>query len=687
MKINRTCKCMVVLMGGLFFFHLPAAAASAEKQLQSGIEAYQKNDTDKALDYFIDVLMNGNSEQVAQANKYIDAIHNKIGGIKQPVEVDVSFPDQPVQTILNKTEEWENQANQSAQNAVDALNTMPQTLTEQIEQRQLANYTQQGMQPVTDTQAAVLDNAAVLATQADNGAATAQTDLNAIASQYNQQVQQAGAVTPQVTEDMNRLANDYQLQDAASNQIGTPSVQPTQNATYFTPNLSPAVHAEHTFSSSAEPVGEPGASAQNDTSNSSQFTDLTSPAAVDARNLYVAQKLQSMRDATIAKLSNQKGIHLYLRPDGRPDAIDVDEGVLFHANAFRPEAFGTLNDIFELLALTQGTRYIILPAGSYTDDVTLSGIRQAMALKSYLTKRGISQGKLQYNMGLVDEEVPTQFSNLKGLSVVFDYDADFPTRMLENADQETAPLLSMAIVPQCHAIDRSLGEAYAIDFSVLDTVNSIDHWTLQVVEHGRNGTYYIVRQLEGFSPVYHQILWNGRKGIIGPELPCGKYTLVLTAVDTMGKKNVLRRRVVVKCAGAAVMGSCETGTCTKKKVSDGTQAVLNYKSSRLWKKPNRRMCVSKTCVAAEAEAPQASTPEAKVEEKEETQTQSSATATYTKTQTVRNVVVDDTSAQTGVLSSSEDTGYAPLPADAGGYAAADEGQYSSSSYEEEYTTY
>ena len=136
---------MLVLTSSLLMAGIPVVAASADKQLQKGIEAYRQNDTDQALEYFIDVLMDGNNEQVAQANKYIDAIHNKIGGIKQPVEVDISFPDQPVQTILNKKDAWvlqaedvQNQADQAAQYAIDALNTMPQTLTEQIEEAEIS---------------------------------------------------------------------------------------------------------------------------------------------------------------------------------------------------------------------------------------------------------------------------------------------------------------------------------------------------------------------------------------------------------------------------------------------------------------------------------------------------------------------------------------------------------------------
>ena len=817
---------MLVITSGLLVAGVSAKAASADKQLQKGIEAYQQNDPDQALDYFIDVLMNGDNEQVAQANRYIDAIHNKMGGIKQPVEVDVSFPDQPVQTVLTTTDTWarqsaqnvqnlSNQANQTAQNAINSMNAAPRSLTEQIEQRQLANYSQQGVQPVNTARSTVLDSAVVVSKQANqqvNQAGQQMSQYGQQANQYGQQVLQNGqqqvnqygqqvnqygqqvlqngqqqlnqygqqvnqygqqvlqngqqqvnqygqqavgqvqsAAQPYV-DDMHRFANDYQLENPgfqsavpASYQVMPAATQPVvaqqtvygapvtyttaaapvstatgDQAGYITPNLSPAAFAERSLGgfTAADDFGSsvfPTASSQSyqqpqvvtipkDTTiyskntvtlpvgaDGSAFTDLTAPAAVEARNLYTSQKLQSMRDSAISALTAEKGVHLYLRPDGRPDAIDVDNGVLFQGNSFRTEAFGTLNNIYDLLALTQGTRYIILPAGSYTDDVTLSGIRQAMALKSYLTKRGISQGKLYYNMGLVDQEVPTQFSNLKGLSIVFDYDANLPTRMLENAENETTPLLSMAIVPQCHAIDRSLGEAYAIDFSVLDTVNPINNWTLQVVQHGRNGNYYIVRQLEGFGPVYHQILWNGRKGIIGPELPCGKYTLVLTGVDTLGNKKVLRRRVVVKCAGADVMGSCQSSTCSKKTKSSGKVKGFSYKAARLWKKPGRVMYCASGCGSVKADSEEEEiedTAVAAATQTEETQTSSTSSSTYTKTETVRNVVMDDTSSPAGTVSSSIDTGYAPMPSNAGGYApVTNGGQYEAASYEEEYTTY
>lgn len=650
-KMTKNWWCILALTGGLFLATVPGEAASADKQLQKGIEAYQKNDNDKAMDYFIDVLMTGDSEQVAQANKYIDAIHNQIGGIKNPVEVDVNFPDQPTQTIVNKsenlanygTEELDTLATNSEEVVKQKEALTPKTLTEQIEERQLQEYLQNGEQPVVKEKP-LTDVSTVLGVQPANGKATTQADLQAVERQMQaQETAQAGATT----------------------------------------------QAEPALLANAEATTREVASAPV---ASSVFADLTSPQAVEARNKYTAQKLQSMTDGVVASLAANKGMHLYLRADGRPDALDIDDNVLFYQNSFRSDALADLNHIYELLALTQGARYIILPAGSYTDDVTLGGIRQAMALKSYLVKRGISQGKLYYNMGLVDEEVPPQFSNLKGLSIIFDYDAALPTRLLENEEHEKDPLLSMAIVPPCHAIDRSLGEAYAIDFSVLETVNTLDNWVLQVIQHGRDGNYYIVRQLEGFSPVYHQILWNGRKGIIGPELPCGKYTVVLSGVDLKGNKKTLRRRLIVRCAPDPAP-SCQMGTCPGSKKETQVVAASNYKASRLWKKPGRVL----HCDACAKSVEQEETVEVQesvaqpVERSFDEQASATATATdsssYTVTKTVRNVVTGDSTAGTQTTATLQE--YEPLPSDAGGYSAtssvsAVDNPYGMP-YEEEYT--
>ena len=69
------------------------AAASSSKQLAKGIELYNEQNYDDAMDYFIDVLVNGSRSEVDEANRYINLIHNHIGGIQDPVEVDINFKE------------------------------------------------------------------------------------------------------------------------------------------------------------------------------------------------------------------------------------------------------------------------------------------------------------------------------------------------------------------------------------------------------------------------------------------------------------------------------------------------------------------------------------------------------------------------------------------------------------------
>ncbi len=595
------------LLGGTEVF-----AAGAAKQLAKGISLYENNKPEEAMDYFVEVLLNGNREQVAEANKYVNMIHNQVGGIQNPVEVDVNFNEGEIRT-LNDTAQAATAAAQEqvAQTKQAAQDTAAQTQAQAQAARDAALAAAEAQKQ--EALAAVEAEQAALNTRIE---AARQNALNQVAAQQQAALDQASVLT------------DADLEaatvSAAATEAGLPTQQQNQDIAAID---NQTVQQEQAQQSAQQPA-------------TSVFADLTSPDAVRARELYTSQKLDSMAAAAMEQINDTKGAHLYMR-DGRPDAIDIDPEIIFNRGQFRPESLPLLNSVYELLALTQGAAYVILPPGSYTDDVTLAGIREAMALNSYLISRGISQGKLSYNMGLADEEPPARYANLNGLAIVFDYDAKLPTDLEKNANNETAPLLSMAVVPLCHAIDRSLGEAFAIDFSVLETVSPVDNWVLQIVQHGRDGKFYVVRQLEGFGPVYHQILWNGRKGIIGPELPCGKYTAVLTATDLKGKKQTLRRRLIVKCAEQT---SC-TGTCGAKKVS--TSDELNYKTARLWTKPGRKMGKVATATATAGKA-----------------AQSTSTSEATKTVTTKTTILeydddqyDSAVAQLGVAPVEETNAY------------------------------
>ncbi len=498
------------------------AASSSAKQLEKGIQLYQANQDEAAMDYLIDVLVNGSRAEVEEANKYINLIHNRMGGIQDPVEVDVNFKEGEARRLQPGQDPAVLEAQMNAENAPIENYLDSEGLTYTAEQDAVAMKGQE---------------------EAEMLAAQEQARQQALLQQQAQQ----RALEAQMR------SKDRQVQEADVI------------------------------------VEAPGQSTQQETvSTGSTFTDLSTPSALKARQIYTSQKLDSMKKAAIAKLEKAEGVRVYFR-DGLPDAIDIDSDVLFNGYKFRPEAMPLLDEIYTLMALTQGAGYVILPPGSYTDNITLAGIRQAMALNSFLVHKGLSSGKLSYNMGLFDQEPPAKFANLDGVSIVFDFDSELPASMPQAASVSKLPLLSMAVVPVSNEIDPAAGEAFAIDFSVIETAETIDNWLFQVVQHAANGGYYVVRQLEGFSPVYHQLVWNGRKGIIGPELACGTYTLALTATDVMGGKRTIRRQIEVACTNAQPAQKATASTQDKK---------LNYKTARLWNKPARIM---KSAPAQQAE--------------------------------------------------------------------------------------
>lgn len=487
-------------------------AASTAKQLEKGKKLYAEQKDDEAMDYFIDVLVNGTRQEVEEANQYINLIHSRIGGIQNPVEVDINF------------KEGEERRLQPGQDPA-------------VLEAQLAAETAQ-------LEDAVLEEGLV----ADkNHLGDVDAETQALLRQAQGEVEEVENLTEE------ELARQEELLTAKA-----------QNAALQAQEVGTLVEEEAKKASST-------------------FKDLTSPAALQARQIYTSQKVASMKAAVTARLEKAEGVRIYFRND-LPDAIDIDSDVLFNGYKFRPEAMSLLDDVYALMALTQGAGYVILPPGSYTDNITLAGIRQAMALNSYFVHKGLSSGKISYNMGLYDQEPPAKYANLDGVSIVFDFNADLPASMPDAASVNKMPMLSMAVVPVDNKIDPTAGEAFVIDFSVIETVDAIDNWLFQVIQHAGDEKYYVVRQLEGFAPVYHQLVWNGRKGIIGPELACGTYTLALTATDVQGGKRTIRRQIEVDCAAKQAIAE-EAAKAQQAKEDKG----LDYKTSRLWTRPGRVM--------------------------------------------------------------------------------------------------
>ncbi len=294
-------------------------------------------------------------------------------------------------------------------------------------------------------------------------------------------------------------------------------------------------------------------------------------------------QVDAMTNSVLEKLNSYKGINVYMR-GGMVDAIDMESSAIFADDGvtFKPEAKEILDEVYSLMILSGTPSFVLLPPGSYTDSVSIQGVRQTVALNSYLINMGVSTAKLSFNMGLTTEQPPAKFSDLDGISIVFDYTAK-PNLKLKSPEKNTPPVLSLGLYP-FRSITPDMDEGMVADFSVVESFAKVADWTLQIVQHAKDGKYYVVRQLSGSGPVYRQIFWNGKKQYFGQILPIGNYTIILRAKDVDGREKIVRRKVELLQTKKAEAKPAKTAKGAKAAAA-GENSKLDYTKKRLWSKP------------------------------------------------------------------------------------------------------
>lgn len=294
-------------------------------------------------------------------------------------------------------------------------------------------------------------------------------------------------------------------------------------------------------------------------------------------------QVDAMTNSVLEKLNSYKGINVYMR-GGMVDAIDMESSAIFADDGvtFKPEAKEILDEVYSLMILSGTPSFVLLPPGSYTDSVSIQGVRQTVALNSYLINMGVSTAKLSFNMGLTTEQPPAKFSDLDGISIVFDYTAK-PNLKLKTPEKNTPPVLSLGLYP-FRSITPDMDEGMVVDFSVVESFAKVADWTLQIVQHAKDGKYYVVRQLSGSGPVYRQIFWNGKKQYFGQILPIGNYTIILRAKDVDGREKIVRRKVELLQTKKAEAKPAKTAKGAKAAAA-GENSKLDYTKKRLWSKP------------------------------------------------------------------------------------------------------
>ena len=512
-----------------------AKALTVQEKLEKGQSLYEAGNYDQAMDNFLDVFVEGNIEQINVANEYVNMIHFKRGGVSTPTRVIYD------ENIEAQKEYYKQEAKDLQKEINDEYSAAKKYTKEQAdlarEQATLAK--EQAKEAVNQTEADLL----YLQAQEKNRLA--------------QEAAQIDASLKQSQEDFAQQVADSTIPVTTSTEIIVSAPEEKHESDYFI----------------SSPYSDQG---------SDKIIIQEGVYNLEQRDSIIAADVSSMQENIVSRLNSKEGVNVYFR-NGQIDAIDIDSNVIFLDDniTFSKEGKEVLQDVYTLMLLAKDPTFVLLPPGSYTDEVSLQGVRQTVALNSYLVNMGLSPAKVDFNMGLINEQPPAKFSNLEGISIVFDYD-NAPTLYNKVSDSNSYPVLSLGMYPD--KITPALNEGMVIDFSVIETSAPIDNWKLQIIQHASDGKYYIVRQISGTGSIYDQVFWNGKKQFFGPILPAGKYTLLLRATDKKGREKIVRRKVEllseVKKEEPLIKEVKEAKT--SKTTYSGE---LDYTTPRLWKKP------------------------------------------------------------------------------------------------------
>lgn len=256
----------------------------------------------------------------------------------------------------------------------------------------------------------------------------------------------------------------------------------------------------------------------------------------------IETQLASMRKAILSKLNGQKGVKIYM--DGSiTRAIEFDSKALFSKQTnFSSGAPALLSNLSGLMFATGKARFLILPSGAVNADVKILDMRRAIAVNSYLTRRGISPARVEVNLMGTNVRLPPKLRIVRDLAVVFIYGEEPRLETLLGTGKK--PQISLGIYPT--SISTYKNEGAIIEFSIMEPHDGMPTWNFQIQRIDDDGTTQVIQEASGSEAIYHQIYWNGRKGFFGDSFPSGKYSCLLTASDIRGTKNVLQRLVVLQ---------------------------------------------------------------------------------------------------------------------------------------------
>lgn len=270
-----------------------------------------------------------------------------------------------------------------------------------------------------------------------------------------------------------------------------------------------------------------------------------SPEETDLLDERIRSKMDQLRGELLWRLGEINGVKVYEGAGGLK-AIVLDPAVFFDGTGkatLRPGVSAALDLLSGLIFTAGNANCLVLPEGTALEEVSLGGIRRAMALYSYLESRGHSAARMEVRLTGTSISLPKEVMDVSGIIVLFDY-LNPPKLKIPEDNRGKGPKVSLGIYPA--EIRTKSNEGAVVEFSVQERAGVSPEWKFEIFGMLKDGTRLPLREISGSGARFSQTYWNGRRRFFGAAYPAGKYIFKVTAVDLDGHEVSVSRKLVVE---------------------------------------------------------------------------------------------------------------------------------------------
>ncbi|MBI4424644.1 MAG: OmpA family protein [Elusimicrobia bacterium] len=253
-------------------------------------------------------------------------------------------------------------------------------------------------------------------------------------------------------------------------------------------------------------------------------------------------KIKAFARQYLSDIESYPDVRVLMADRQHPRAIGVPADLLFDTGiVFKKPAAKLLASLTGLVFCLGATQVAVLPEGAVVGDARILDMRRTMGVSAHFYAAGVSPPRVRVNLLNSQIDVPKGMLDFRGIILLFIYNQPLSLASDNPIGDEAGPPISLGAWPEKFRADR--GEGSIIEFSVVEPPAGLIGWRFQLRQPaGGPGTDLVtLQEVAGASPVFHQIYWNGRRNYFGPELPAGRYEVIVSATDGRNRTRKLHR--------------------------------------------------------------------------------------------------------------------------------------------------